>query len=568
MTLRHHIEKSMAFLALIVVGTGCSTCNYTRKDAGTLEVGQRPLSLSEALTEKDRREAEGWAEYAKGILLQPVKPEEAQAHFAKALALLPDSLKALNAAMSPLLNGKKLDKAIEVLGPIVLKNPKSLHVNVLYAHIQAERKRLPEAVSHLQKCCEATDYSMLEMASPLVGYLVAEKRFKDAEGVLRRLEGKPEFAGNMNLIAEQAVFWHSMMVVAVESREGKDDDAAKAALPPDYTKENCERNANHYVERLRGCKIDSLKSLALAGDLFSTFGRWDLMWEMLEGIKDEKLRDTVAYISMRLDAMNKRGDKEAYRQYALGFMKEEHLVPNFTVKLAQCFQGMKDYKNAIMLVQRLLARMPSNVDFKRWLAQLFISDKQLDSAIQIYNSMHELQAPDEYVLSYIWREKGDLEKAYNAISAAEKKGEGNKEFLDMNFYFSFAIICEKRGMVDEAIKRSRQAYELDKDSAAACNFYGYMLADYNREVPFAKALITKALKAEPDNAAYLDSMAWACFRLAEYKSAFEFIMKALANGGMDEDGDGVIAKHAAEICRKNGFDELAENYFRIAAVCE
>ena len=125
MTLRHHFEKSMAFLALIAVGTGCSTCDYTRKDAGTLEVGQRPLSLSEALTEKERREADGWAEYAKGILLQPEKPKEAQAHFAKALELLPDSLKALNAAMSPLLKEKKLDKAIEVLAPIVQKNPKS-----------------------------------------------------------------------------------------------------------------------------------------------------------------------------------------------------------------------------------------------------------------------------------------------------------------------------------------------------------------------------------------------------------------------------------------------------------
>ena len=45
-------------------------------------------------------------------------------------------------------------------------------------------------------------------------------------------------------------------------------------------------------------------------------------------------------------------------------------------------------------------------------------------------------------------------------------------------------------------------------------------------------------------------------------------MKALANGGMDEDGDGVIAKHTAEICRKNGLEELAENYFRIAAASE
>ena len=161
-----------------------------------------------------------------------------------------------------------------------------------------------------------------------------------------------------------------------------------------------------------------------------------------------------------------------------------------------------------------------------------------------------------------------MEKAYQAIASAEKKGEGNEKLLNMDFYHSFAIICEKCGKIDEAIKYSQKAYEFDKENASACNFYGYILADYNRDLPFAKALISKAIKLEPDNDAFLDSMAWVCYRLKEFKTALKFILKTYENGGLMDDRDGVIAAHAADICRENGLEELTEHFSRLSEFSE
>ena len=568
MTLRYHIEKTIAILAVVAVGTGCSTCNFKEKDAGTLNVDQRPLSLSEALTKSERDEAAGWSEYAKGLLLLKENPAKAQEHFVKALTLLPDSMKALGAAVSPLIQAKEIDKAIELLRPIAESNLKSFHINMLYANLLAEREQFSKAIEHLEKCLEATDYSELKMASSYAGYLVVENRFNDAEDVFRRFEKNAKYAGSLELLSEQAVYWHTMMNFARDAKDGVAGNKRKVTLPKNYTVDYCEQKARGYVGAMRGCKPATIKELAIAGDLFSTFERWDLMWEMLEGIKDKELRDTIAFISMRLDALNKLGNKKAYREYALSFLKEEHLVPNFSLKLVQCFQDMKDYDSAILLVQRLLASRPDNADLRRRLALLYVFDKQFDTAIQIFNSMLERSAHDEYMLALIWRDKGDFNKAYECILTAEKKAKGDKDFLDREFYFSIAMICEKCGKIDEAIQRSKQAYELDKENASACNFYGYVLADYNKELPFAKELIAKAVEAEPDNVAYLDSMAWVYFRLKEFKPALDYILKAFACGGMDEDSDGTIAKHAADICRENGLEELARHYSSIAKVSE
>ena len=573
-----HFDKAIAILALVTIGAGCSTCNYN-KDVGTLDVGRRPLSLPEVLTEHEMREAEGWAEYAKGIYLQHDSPAKAQEHFKNALSLLPDSLKAINAAVTPLLEAKELDKALALLAPIVKQNPRSLHVNVLYAHILAELKRRQEAIDHLRSCCEANGYSELKMAIPLVGYLLMEERFSEAESVLDRLSKNPDFEKNMEFAGERVVYWHAVHSLAVAAnakniapkdglQEKQADDRKTVRLPRRYTPQYCEKKAKASLEKLLGCSISSPKHLSIAGDLFSTYERWDLMWKMLESVEDESIRDTPVFIAMRLDALNRQGKTDEYRKYAQSLMEEEHLVSGLTIKLAECFQGLKDYASAIRLVRRLVKHMPERVEFRRWLAQLYISDKQYDSALKVYQSIPKLKAPDDYVISFLWREQGEMEKAYQAISSAEKKAEGHDKLLDMDFYFTFAIICEKCGKIDEALKHSRKAYEFDKENASACNFYGYMLADYNRELPFAKALITKALKLEPDNDAFLDSMAWVCYRLKEYKPALKFILKAYEKGGLIDDGDGVISKHAADICRENGLDDLVSHFTSLSEICQ
>lgn len=71
------------------------------------------------------------------------------------------------------------------------------------------------------------------------------------------------------------------------------------------------------------------------------------------------------------------------------------------------------------------------------------------------------------------------------------------------------------------------------DDPGVNNDLGYLYADQGKNLERAKAMIEKAVAAEPENAAYLDSMGWVLFKLGEFKEAATWLKKATAL----EDGD-------------------------------
>jgi tetratricopeptide (TPR) repeat protein len=58
------------------------------------------------------------------------------------------------------------------------------------------------------------------------------------------------------------------------------------------------------------------------------------------------------------------------------------------------------------------------------------------------------------------------------------------------------------------------------------NDLGYLYADQGKNLEKAKKMIEIAIKAEPENGAYLDSMGWVLYKLGDYKGAIEWLTKA------------------------------------------
>jgi tetratricopeptide (TPR) repeat protein len=54
-----------------------------------------------------------------------------------------------------------------------------------------------------------------------------------------------------------------------------------------------------------------------------------------------------------------------------------------------------------------------------------------------------------------------------------------------------------------------------------------MLADRGEQLPRARALIEKAVKLEPKNGAYLDSLGWVLFKLKQPEQALPMLLKAV-----------------------------------------
>lgn len=130
--------------------------------------------------------------------------------------------------------------------------------------------------------------------------------------------------------------------------------------------------------------------------------------------------------------------------------------------------------------------------------------------------------------------------------------------------FSLGAVLERLKRFDEAEKAFRDALALAPDSAITLNYLGYMNADRNVKLDEALTLINKALESEPDNGSYLDSLAWALYRLGRHAEAETAIRKAVAS----QEKNAVVVAHLGLILAARGSTEEALKYLRASLTAE
>ena len=146
-------------------------------------------------------------------------------------------------------------------------------------------------------------------------------------------------------------------------------------------------------------------------------------------------------------------------------------------------------------------------------------------------------------LADAWFEVGNNKRALDTLEGARARVPD-----DLRVLFSLGAAYERTRDFGKAERAFRDVIAADPEHAGALNYLGYMLADRGRKLPEALALIERALVIDPDNAAYLDSLGWAYFKLKRYGDAVTPLEKAAA--GAPESS--VIQDHLGEAYVKVG----------------
>jgi len=116
---------------------------------------------------------------------------------------------------------------------------------------------------------------------------------------------------------------------------------------------------------------------------------------------------------------------------------------------------------------------------------------------------------------------GDMDRALQILDAGIAQ---YPDVLDLRMARVYAY--EKAGKVDASIREMRQLLEERPGDAVVQNALGYTLADHNRQLGEADALVSTALALMPDSAAVLDSMGWVRFRQGRAKEALPYLLRA------------------------------------------
>ncbi|HIQ31404.1 MAG TPA: tetratricopeptide repeat protein, partial [Aquifex aeolicus] len=108
----------------------------------------------------------------------------------------------------------------------------------------------------------------------------------------------------------------------------------------------------------------------------------------------------------------------------------------------------------------------------------------------------------------------------------------------------------------------RKALELNPQDPDLYNHLGYSLLLWygSARVDEAEELVRKALDAEPDNPAYIDSMGWVYYMKGDYEKAILYLLDALRRAYDDP----VVHEHVGDVLLKMGYVDEAKKYFKAA----
>ena len=231
--------------------------------------------------------------------------------------------------------------------------------------------------------------------------------------------------------------------------------------------------------------------------------------------------------------------------------REERIAFEMTKMRLMVSQGVEEGLEANM--QRLTNDYPDEARIQLYRLQYLLEQERLIDAQSHWKTLEQrFNGRPEYkglALGYIGMLQNAGENA-NALELVDNLINETPE--DLEFLYSKAMVAA--GMEDFATTESslRELLKLSPDYTDALNALGYTLADMNKNLPEAEALLNRALAAEPDNAAILDSMGWLRYRQGRAEESLKLIERAY-----EKDQSGEITAHLVEVLWHLGFDERA-----------
>ena len=205
-------------------------------------------------------------------------------------------------------------------------------------------------------------------------------------------------------------------------------------------------------------------------------------------------------------------------------------------------------KAAVNYEQSLLIN-PTRASTYLRLAELFLGPvKNAERAVKILTEARSRFADAPEIIYYLALAQREAKHAQQAVATFEEalhqaELEDN-EIVNARFYFNYGATAEQAGLYEKAADLFRKSIALDPVNAAdACNYLGYMWAEQNLHLDEAEDMIKRALKIEPNNGAFLDSLGWLEFRQGKFEQALADLLRAAKNMTQN---DPVVFEHVGD----------------------
>lgn len=220
--------------------------------------------------------------------------------------------------------------------------------------------------------------------------------------------------------------------------------------------------------------------------------------------------------------------------------------PELDAYLVQAHLTARRFDRAEALAREALARDADQPRMIRLRAQALLkAGKAADANKLLEDGVARNPESREFVvgLADLYADQKRTADAVRMLEQARKQF-GDDQAIAMRV----ANVYERGGRLDDAEKELRRLIAADPLNADAMNSLGYMFAEHGVKLPEAVDLAERALKIEPGNPAYLDTLGWALFKQGKVDAAADALGKAAAMLA----GNSVIQDHHGDVLAKRG----------------
>lgn len=303
-----------------------------------------------------------------------------------------------------------------------------------------------------------------------------------------------------------------------------------------------EKEAVEEYELARQCKTTELDNVFLAdtlyrlANLYMQAGMMDRGVACYKSMFDMKLVGDPAKIYYEIGQRYfEKNDVNKALEY---FLKVQETNPGLNFihfYLALCYDALNDYDSAVNEANTFLKKDPDNWVIHYALADIYgktgrtlEKDAELKKVQEILRKSVDAGSknPKEYLLlCQQYREQNKIAEAIAVIESMkliplDKVTNRDIHYMLANLYYE----CRQYDKVEEELQ---MAVKLDPNFHEASNFLGYFYAENNKNLDVAIQLINKALKAQPQNGAYLDSLGWAYYKKWQLEGRVDYLVVAL-----------------------------------------
>ena len=322
------------------------------------------------------------------------------------------------------------------------------------------------------------------------------------------------------------------------------------------------------AEKLQRTFPQNTDYMRLLGDIYLEVGRDSAALSMYDRALALEPENGYVYLS-KAGYYEKKGDSIAYNNEIRNALMNRHIDVNtklniFSTYIIDLMKKKQELNRVDSLFADMLEQYPQEEPVHRLFGMYLSSRQEFARAEEQYAIAADLAPTNpenwlQLIGLYLYQEKypevievgkraiqyvPDQKDIYMYVAVASTQTKSYAEALDMLetgltyvderdnetksfFYGQMGDVYHSSGDREKAYAMYDKALSYNASNIAVLNNYSYFLATEGRDLDKAERMSAQTVKAEPDNATYLDTYAWIFFKKGDYSLTRLYMKNAL-----------------------------------------